>query len=209
MNSTVKETIEIYGAEVINETEILKTLSSKKNKEVVNQFLEEKGDYDTISFLKNNSVSYLKRFFGENAFLIKSMISLYEKRNNNKITQISSTNDVFNLLREELMYLKKEQAMILALDAKCHIIKKSIISVGTLSSTDIHPREVFLEAIKFSASGIVFVHNHPSGDPTPSRADIECSKRLIEAGQILGITMIDSIIIAGNKYTSLKEQNLI
>ncbi|HQD76774.1 MAG TPA: JAB domain-containing protein, partial [Bacillota bacterium] len=83
------------------------------------------------------------------------------------------------------------------------------VSVGTLNSSAVHPRELFRNAIKRSAASIILVHNHPSGDPTPSREDVEVTGRLIDAGKIIGIDVLDHIIIGDNRFTSFKARGLL
>ena len=83
------------------------------------------------------------------------------------------------------------------------------VSVGSLNSSIVHPREVFKNPLKRSAAALVLVHNHPSGDPAPSREDLDVTKRLVEAGKILGIEVLDHIIIGDQRYISLKEEGLI
>lgn len=98
---------------------------------------------------------------------------------------------------------------VLLLDTKGNIISSENISVGDLCSSVVHPRETFKSAIKRSAAAIIFVHNHPSGDPTPSNEDIAITKRLIEAGNILGISVLDHIIIGDGVFVSMKASDLI
>ena len=97
----------------------------------------------------------------------------------------------------------------LLLNTKNQILSKETISIGSLNSSIVHPREVFKPAIKKSASAMIVAHNHPSGDPSPSREDIEVTKRLIQAGEILGIDILDHVIIGENRYVSMKEKGLI
>ncbi|RKD33200.1 RadC family protein [Thermohalobacter berrensis] len=128
--------------------------------------------------------------------------------NKNRI-KITSPLDVANLLMEEMKYLKKEFFKIIMLDVKNYIITIEDISIGSLSSSIVHPREVFKNAIKRSSSSIILIHNHPSGDPSPSKEDISITKRLVEGGKILGINVLDHIIIGNGKYISLKEKDII
>jgi DNA repair protein RadC len=107
---------------------------------------------------------------------------------------------------EEMRHHKKEIFKIILLNTKSQVIKCFNISVGSLNSSIVHPREVFSEAVKVSCSAVIFAHNHPSGDPEPSREDIETTKRLVNAGDILGIKVFDHIIIGDNSYISLKEK---
>lgn len=102
-----------------------------------------------------------------------------------------------------------EEFVILILDSKNKLIAIDTISIGTINSTIVHPREVFKSAIKRSANSIILVHNHPSGDPSPSQEDIMISKRLKEVGELIGIKVLDHIIVGTNKHLSLKEKNLI
>ncbi len=116
--------------------------------------------------------------------------------------------DVANLVRGRLKGKKREHFLAILLDSRSRLIKVSEISVGSLDTSIVHPREAFKEAISASAASVIFVHNHPSGDPTASEDDIELSKRLIQAGEIMGIDVLDHIIIGGKDYLSLKRQGL-
>jgi DNA repair protein RadC len=122
---------------------------------------------------------------------------------------IKSAFDVSNLMMEEMRYLKKEMFRALLLDTKNHVLKIVDVSVGSLNSSIVHPREVFSEAIKCGCNSIIFVHNHPSGDPTPSTEDIQTTQRLDSAGNILGIKVLDHIVIGDGKYVSFKDKGLI
>ncbi len=122
---------------------------------------------------------------------------------------IRSPQDVSILLMEEMRHLDREQFRTVLLNTKNQVLETEVVSVGSLSSSIVHPREVFKNPIKKSAAALILVHNHPSGDPTPSREDIEVTNRLAEAGKILGIEILDHIIIGDNKYSSLKEKGLI
>ena len=112
-------------------------------------------------------------------------------------------------MRWILRNLKKEIVKVVLLNPKLNIIKDLTISEGSLNSSIVHPREVMVPAIKESAASLVLIHNHPSGDPTPSRADIEITHRLTKAGEIIGIKFLDHIIIAGNDFYSFTDEGLI
>ncbi|MBP6491531.1 MAG: DNA repair protein RadC [Clostridia bacterium] len=126
----------------------------------------------------------------------------------NKVN-IKSPDEVASLFIEEMRYLKKEYFKVLLLNTKNEIIMIENISVGSLNSSVVHPREVFCIAIKKSACSLIAVHNHPSGNPAPSQADIDITKRLMEAGELLGIKVLDHLIIGDGVYISLKEKLLI
>ena len=103
----------------------------------------------------------------------------------------------------------KSSSLSLDVNTKSEIIAVDAVSVGELSSTVIHPREVFQLAIRKSAAAVIFIHNHPSGDPTPSSQDIETTKRLIEAGKLLGIRVLDHVIIGDGRYVSMGATGLM
>ncbi|MBT4611767.1 MAG: DNA repair protein RadC [Gemmatimonadetes bacterium] len=104
---------------------------------------------------------------------------------------------------------KKEHFQVLCLNARNQVIHHETISIGTLSASIVHPREVFQLAIEHTAASVIIAHNHPSGDTTPSREDLDVTQRLQKAGEIIGIDILDHIIISHDNYISLKEQGLM
>ena len=121
---------------------------------------------------------------------------------------VKTPDEVVALVRGRLKGKKKEHFLALLLDTRNQLIKVSEISIGSLDTSLVHPREVFKEAISASAASIIFAHNHPSGDPEASEDDIELTKRLAKAGEIVGIDVLDHIIIGDKKYLSLKREGL-
>lgn len=113
------------------------------------------------------------------------------------------------LYMEEMRRLPKEIFRVLHLNAKSQLVMKEDISVGGISSSFSHPREVFAGAVKRGAYAVILMHNHPSGDPTPSEADISATRILCQAGEVLGIQVMDHILIGDGRYRSLKEDNLM
>ncbi|CAM5217805.1 DNA replication and repair protein RadC OS=Ureibacillus acetophenoni OX=614649 GN=SAMN05877842_102348 PE=3 SV=1 [Ureibacillus acetophenoni] len=124
---------------------------------------------------------------------------------NNRFT-IRSPHDAASFLMPEMSSLNQEHFVVLFLNTKNQIIHKQTIFIGSLNSSIVHPREIFREAVKRSAASIICAHNHPSGVPTPSPEDIDVTKRLQEAGYIIGIDLIDHIIIGDHQFISLKEK---
>jgi len=118
--------------------------------------------------------------------------------------------DVFNIAQNVIRAgeYAEENLWLLTLDTKNNITGIFTVSTGSLNSSIVHPREVFKRAVLQNAASIIICHNHPSGDPTPSPEDINITKRIYNAGQILGIELLDHIIIGDNKYTSLKENGV-
>lgn len=123
--------------------------------------------------------------------------------------EITNPDDIVQLFMGRMRYYKKEHFMVLLINAKGKIMEACEVSIGDLCSTLIHPREVFSQAVKRSAAAVVLIHNHPSGDPSPSREDLETTGRLTEAARILGINVLDHIIIGDGTYKSLKSEGLM
>ncbi|MDP2872174.1 MAG: DNA repair protein RadC [Bacillota bacterium] len=121
---------------------------------------------------------------------------------------IRSPGDVSKLLGERLRHLDREHFMTVLLDTKNQLLASDLVSVGSLDTSLVHPREVFKAAVRRSASSVILAHNHPSGDPTPSSADIACTSRLAEAGRVLGIMVLDHVIIGHAGYVSLRERGI-
>ena len=116
--------------------------------------------------------------------------------------------DVYRLSMD-LASLYQEHFVVFFLNTKNRVISRKTIFIGSLNSTVVHPREVFREAIQQSSASIVCVHNHPSGDPTPSREDLEVTHRLMDAGEVIGIDVLDHVIVGRDGYVSMKEGGLI
>ncbi|NLW22431.1 MAG: DNA repair protein RadC [Tissierellia bacterium] len=172
-------------------------------------------DSSGISYLSQVEVEELKKIKGVGNCKAAQIVAAIElgKRISNRgggdKLKVDSPHIVAELLMEEMRYLKREHFRILILDTKNQIISIQDVSIGNLNSSIVHPREVFRMAIKRSANSIILVHNHPSGDPTPSKEDINITHRLIDAGNIIGIKVLDHIIIGDNKYVSLKQEKII
>ena len=122
---------------------------------------------------------------------------------------ISRPEDAAVIMMPLLRFQDREHFRCLYLDRKSRLIANELISIGGLSNTSVHPREFFKPAIRRSAAGIIAVHNHPSGDPSPSAEDISITRRLVEAGQLLGIDVLDHLIIGGGNWISLKSRGLM
>lgn len=118
---------------------------------------------------------------------------------------IRSPKDVFTLLESDLRYEQKEHFICLFLNTKNRLIFKEVISIGSLNAAIVHPREVIYAAIRRCSASLICAHNHPSGDPEPSIEDVNLTKRLISAGEIIEIEVLDHVIIGGNRFYSLKE----
>jgi DNA repair protein RadC len=215
------EKLEKYGPETLSNAELLAVIirtgsSQETSVALAQRLLSLGGERGGIAHLHDLSVEELRKAKGigrVKALQIKAVMELSKRVsasliNSNKVT-IKSPSDVGTLLMEEMRHLKKEVFKVILLNTKNHIIKYLNVSIGSLNASIVHPREVFSEAVKAGCSGMLLVHNHPSGDPEPSREDIETTQRLVNAGNILGIKVLDHVIIGDGRYISLKEQGLM
>ena len=123
--------------------------------------------------------------------------------------KFDSAENVVSYLMEDMRHLEQEQLRLLLLDTKCMLIHEKVMSIGTVNSTIMPPREICREALLKDSTGFILVHNHPTGDPTPSRDDIVSTQRIMNAANLIGISLIDHIIIGDNTYISMKDSGLI
>jgi DNA repair protein RadC len=123
---------------------------------------------------------------------------------------VSTPEDVVELCAGQWRGLDREHFWALALNTKNQLLRTIEVSIGSLNASIVHPRELFKEAVRVSAASVVVVHNHPSGDPTPSGADIQLTRRLVKAGDVLGIEVLDHVVIGdGGEYASLRDLGLM
>lgn len=214
------EKLEKLGSEMLSNAELLaiiiKTGSRSETSVMLAQRILKHDSEEGLAFLYDVSLEQLRSIKGigkVKSIQIKALTELSKRiastsNMSNRIT-IKSPGDVSRLVMEEMRHYKKEVFKAILLNTKNHVIKNVNVSVGSLSASIVHPREVFSEAVKCGCSGIIFVHNHPSGDPEPSNEDIKTTDVLVNAGNILGIKVLDHIIIGDGKFESLGEKGLI
>lgn len=135
--------------------------------------------------------------------MVKESSFLYENR------RVNSSVDAIELFKRFLNESDREQFLVCCMDIKNQPTSINVVSIGTLNSSLVHPREVFKVAILANSASIIVAHNHPSGDPTPSKEDINITIRLKEAGKIIGIDILDHVIIGENKHISFKEKGIL
>ncbi|TCP68566.1 DNA replication and repair protein RadC [Baia soyae] len=131
------------------------------------------------------------------------------KHRREELVSIQNPETVAEYLMEDLRYLPQEHFVCLYLNVKNKIIHKKDIFIGGLNSSIVHPRDIFREGIRYNAASIICAHNHPSGDPTPSPEDLMVTQRLIEAGDLVGIEVVDHIIIGDGRFCSLRNEGLM
>ena len=209
-----RERMEKQGVSVLSDSELLAVILQKGTKEenvidMSNRLISKYG----ISKLSSCSLKELQEIKGIGKAKASQIIALFEFNKRHSLSKqngkpIKSAKDVYDYCYPKLNGADKEHFMILHLDTRNKIIKDEIISVGTLNSSIIHPREVFKSAIKESANAIILVHNHPSGDADPSKEDEEITKRLFDAGELLNIKVLDHVIIGNETYHSFNEKDM-
>jgi len=169
-------------------------------------------------YLEEASIEYLTKTKGIGTKKAETVLKLIElgKRLTTPKQQkqrITSPSHVFALMHQDFIGKEQEEMWIIILNRKHNLIDKIMITRGLVDRSQVHAREVFKHAIRRNASTIILVHNHPSGDPTPSPEDIKCTKSIVEAGKIIGIDVMDHVIIApqstGRNHVSFREEDLI
>lgn len=171
--------------------------------------------FEGLRLLKEASVEEMTEIKGigeAKAIQILAAVELgrrIHKLNDQDRYVIRSPEDGANYCMEEMRFLSQEHFVCLYLNTKNQVLHKRTVFIGSLNASIVHPREVFKEAFRRSAASIICLHNHPSGDPSPSREDIDVTKRLVECGKIMGIEVLDHIIIGEHKYVSLKEKGYL
>jgi len=206
-----------YGVGALSDAELLAIILGTGNKEEttlqLSQFILSK--FETLNKLASASYEELIEINGIGTAKSSQILASIElgKRisvaPNGKGDFISCPEDIVNLFMTEMRFLDKECFKAALLNTKNRVLKVVEVSTGSLSSSVVHPRELYKFAIKCSAASIIVVHNHPSGDPSPSKEDICLTQRLSEAGKILGIELLDHLVIGDGSYVSFKEKGLI
>ncbi len=203
-----------HGPEALSDAElfaiILRTGTIQENVvDVSNRLIKEYG-LDKLFDCSLKELEKIKGIGPSKAMQILAMAELGKRHTSSKtpLKKISCAEDVFNYFHERLKDKKQEHFYILMLNTQNYIIGEKLISKGILDASIIHPREIFKPAIRNSASKIILVHNHPSGDCFPSGDDLDITKKLAEFGEKFGIKVVDHVIIGGDTWWNWKEKTL-
>lgn len=213
-NQKPRERLLSYGASHLSHAELLAILINTGRKgssslDIVNELLKTVGNLKELKRLSISDLNKIKGVGLYKALILKAAFELGERMHSGSVDdkiQISSPKDVADFMMGKMEHLTQEKFIALFLNSKNVIIKQKTIFIGTLNSSIVHPREIFSEAVKCASNAIIVLHNHPSGDVTPSTEDIKTTERLKECGQVLGIDLLDHIIIGDHTYLSMVEE---
>ncbi len=217
MNERPREKMKDLGPEKLSNAELLALILRTGYREETAIRLAERVIFEAggLRFLPDYALEELQEIKGiglAKAVQVRAALELGKRlaiSTRPESISITSPQEVARFLMEEMRYYQKEYFRIVLLNTKNQIISVEDVSVGSLNASIVHPREIFNHPVKKSAASILLVHNHPSGDPTPSQEDLDVTKRLIEAGDILGISVLDHVIVGDGRYISFKEEGLL
>lgn len=215
-----RERLLSVGAENLSTTELLAIIISTGTHgsnvlDVAQELLSvHGGKLDMLFTADVQELSKLKGIGRAKAIQLKACFELSKRMHLSQLVKgdnyyFKSADDIANYFMPLLRFQKQEYLMCIYLNSRGKMLKSETISMGDIEGSMFYPREVFKGAVATSAYAIALIHNHPSGDPTPSDSDIQVSKQLREAGELLGIQMMDHVIIGDGSYSSMKERNLI
>ena len=213
------EKCERYGAGSLSDAELLAVLLRTGTKgenalELAKRILYTTGDNDLLS-IHQYSIEQLKQIKGVGRVkavqiaCISELAKRLAKANGIERLEFTCPASIAQYYMEDMRHERQEIMKLLMLNSKTHLIGEMDISKGTVNASLITPRELFIEALQRNAVSIIILHNHPSGDPTPSREDIHITARIKEAGDLIGINLLDHVIIGNNCYTSFYESGLL
>ena len=203
-----------YGASHLSHAELLAILINTGRKgysslDIANELLKSIVNLKELKHLSINDLNKIKGVGLYKALTLKAAFELGERMHSGSVDdkiQINNPKDAADFMMGKMEHLTQEKFIALFLNSKNIIIKQKTIFIGTLNSAIVHPREIYSEAVKCASNAIIVLHNHPSGDTTPSLEDIKTTDRLRECGDILGIQLLDHVIIGDHTYLSMVEE---
>ena len=207
-----RERLMKYGVKYLSNEELLSIIlrTGTKNKSVrdLSSELLSKYNIKELSNISYNTLSNIKGIGSVKAVTLLAALEIGKRiEKDNNIIKIKNTNDIYNYVRYELENNIQEKFLCIYLNSNNNIITSKVLFIGTVDCSNIYPRDIFREAVRNNASGIIMVHNHPSGNTSPSLADIDLTNKIINLGKQLGIKVLDHVIIGDNNYYSFLENN--
>ena len=216
-NERPRERLLRYGPKALSNIELIAIIlrTGCKNENAIDlscRVLKDNGGLNGLLELSSDELYKIKGIGKTKAAELMAISEISKRFRSYKCGEeysVTSPCEAADFVMEDMRYLDKECLKVIMLNRKNKVIGSENVSLGSLDSSVVHPREVFKNAIKKSSASIIICHNHPSGDPTPSVEDINVTKRIKECGKILGIELLDHIIIGNGKYISLKEKGIL
>lgn len=210
-----REKLLFYGVENLSNTDLLSIIIRTGTKgenaiDIANNIIKSVGSINNLSNIGVRELSNIKGVGNVKAITILASIELGKRASSKEIIikmPLTNSKSVHESFKRFFKNIKQEKFMAIYLDTKKNLINYKILFIGTVDKSIIHPREIFNEAIRLSASSLIIIHNHPSGYITPSKEDIETTKKISESGLLLGIPLLDSIITNGEEYYSFNDEN--
>ena len=212
-----REKLRDNGAQVMSNSELLAILLRSGNQDVsalrlAELLLERQGGLAGLGGATAEALEQVKGIGEAKASTVLAAIELGRRvallEPAQRLT-IKTPDDVAALLLPRFRYESREHFLAVLLSTKNHVLKTAVISIGSLNASIVHPRELFREAINCRAAAVILAHNHPSGDPTPSPEDVALTRKLVEAGSLLDIPVLDHLILGDGKFISLKEKGIL
>lgn len=210
-----RERLQQHGAEAMSNADLLAIILGSGSKSVpvlqlAQDIMEHFGSLPKLAEATIEELCHIKGLGKAKATQLKACFSIGNRISKLALPvkyRIEHPIHAYHLIKDLLEHEKREIFYVIMQDAKGYVINHQVVAIGTLSQTLVHPREVFYPAIRHKASSIIIAHNHPSGDPTPSKQDYEVTKVLIEAGKVIGIPVKDHLIIGLQTFESLRQKN--
>ncbi len=205
------------GASVLSDAELLGILIRTGSRQdtavqLAERILVEINGLHELPRVTADEIKKVKGFGPAKAVTLLAAAELAKRLSNRfrvEAVTVSSPGDAAGLVMEEMRHYQKEHFRVVMLDTKNKVLGIEDISIGSLNTSLVHPREVFRPAIRKACASVILVHNHPSGDPTPSREDLDVTRRLCEAGKLMGIEILDHVVIGDGRYLSFREKGLL
>ena len=207
----------LYGCESLSNREliaiVLRTGTRNHNVlEVADEVLALRKTLGEVAVLKQQDFMHVAGIRAIKAVELMAVFELGRRVTRDRIlqkTKVEHPGDIVQWLNQEIGFEQQEHFMVLFLNQKNEIMNYKVLFVGTLTQANVHPREIFKEAMQQGCAKIICVHNHPSGDPTPSKADIDLTRVIQHTGEMIAIPLVDHIIVAANSYISFRQKRLI
>jgi len=212
-----RERLEALGPAALSDAELIALLLRTGDRggnalAVANDLLERQGGLHGLSRAASGELGRSAGIGPAKSASVRSALEIGRRLAGRRLSAgsvIRSPSDVYRHFHPSLRDARQERFVVVLLDARQRVLRSEVVSQGTLTASLVHPREVFRPALRDAAAALVLVHNHPSGDPTPSAEDREVTARLARAGEILGIRVVDHVVVAERGFCSLREEGAL